>query len=567
MIIHRFPASGDVQSPGRTGALAPPEACFTVVRDNHSAADSRFSGQINSPATSESRLKGLFNASPDGIVVVARDGFICEANAAALQFFEADTVRDLAAAPLGGFICPEYHGSFAACLDALWEGHKRSAEFELLGRNGARRWVDMHAAPVLGQDGQILSFVAILRDTAQRRELNKQFIQAQKMEVVGHLASGVAHDFNNLIGIIMGYSEMLIQSAAPGSHQLEDALVVFQTAERAAALTQQILIFSRNGTPEPQKVDLGAIIVQMDRMLRRLIGENITLATKPDPDLSLIEADPGQVEQVLMNLTVNARDAMQNGGALTIETSNATVTEGDPAHPGVPPGKFVVLSVADTGDGMTEEVRARIFNAFYTTKPAGQGTGLGLSTCQSIVQFWHGYFAVESKPGAGSTFKVYLPAIARSAKADTSNPQSQSAPPPRGVETILLVEDEPGLLALTAIVLQRQGYTVLKAGNGNEALSVVHARRRGDIDLVMTDMVMPEMGGRMMAEWLRAFDPQIKVLFTSGYTDVGHGGGIEAGMDFIPKPYTPTDLLHKVREAIDRSGPKPAALSLPETAA
>jgi CheY-like chemotaxis protein len=209
-------------------------------------------------------------------------------------------------------------------------------------------------------------------------------------------------------------------------------------------------------------------------------------------------------------------------------------------------------------------VRSKIFTAFFTTKPAGQGTGLGLSTCQSIVQHWGGHIAVQSTPGAGSVFKVFLPCVQRSAKpAQTAAP---GGPLPRGVETILLVEDEPGLLALTAVVLQRQGYTVLKAANGNEALTLAHERRLGAIDLVMTDMVMPEMGGRLMAEWLHAFDPKIKVLFTSGYTDVGHGGGVHKGMDFIAKPYTPSDLLRKVREIIDRAAVQPEPQALQESA-
>jgi PAS domain S-box-containing protein len=510
--------------------------------------------------SSEAQIEALLIATPNCVVLVDRNGHITEVNYAGLELFGAATSVELVSAPLSEFVCPEYRDVYARALDALWQGGKTFTEFECLGRNGRKRWVEMHAAPVRDEDGAVISFTGILLDSTGRRELQKQFIQAQKMEVVGHLASGVAHDFNNMLGIIMGFSEMLLQSAAQGSRQREDALAIFHTTERAAALTQQILMFSRIHTPKAQEVDMNGVIVQMDRMLRRLIGDNISLVTRPEADLGLVEADPVQIEQVLMNLTVNARDAMPNGGTVTVETSNSTISEGDSAHPGFKPGKFVVLSVADTGAGMTEEVRAKIFEAFFTTKPAGQGTGLGLSTCQSIVQNWHGHMMVETTPGAGSIFKVFLPCVRRSASLET--PAATGGPLPRGVETILLVEDEPGLLAVTALMLERQGYTIVKATNGNEGLVLAHERRVGAIDLVMTDMVMPGMGGRVMADWLQAFDSKIKILFTSGYTDVG----IDKEMDFLAKPYTPLNLLRKVRQVLDRAVAQPVARPAQETA-
>jgi CheY-like chemotaxis protein len=296
-------------------------------------------------------------------------------------------------------------------------------------------------------------------------------------------------------------------------------------------------------------VDLSELIVNVDAMLRRLIGENVKLVTIPEPELGRVEADVCQIEQVLMNLSINARDAMPGGGTITIETANVDVPEGDGAHPRIPAGPYAVLYVRDTGAGMSDELMAKIFEPFFTTKPAGQGTGLGLATCHSIVRHWRGYLEVESRLGSGSTFQVYLPRLPETALA--KGEIAQAGPPPRGVESILLVEDEPGLLALTTIVLQRQGYTVLKAGNGREALDLVHKRHGRGIDLVVTDMVMPEMGGRMMAEWLRAIDPRMKILFTTGYTNWGADGAIDATMDFIPKPYTPSGLLRKVRDVLD----------------
>ena len=516
----------------------------------------------------EERLRALLDASPDAVLVVGRDGTVAETNPAGLDLFEVAATGDLAGTPLTDFVCAEQREAFGVCLEALWRGEKSYAEFESMGRHGRRRWVEMHAAPLRDSGGDVISFLGILRDNTARRELDKQFIQAQKMEVVGHLASGVAHDFNNILGIVMGYTEILMSGMDPCSVQHEQAQTVFHTAERAASLTRQLLIFSSKQTPRPQVVDLSEVIANIDRMLRRLIGENINLVTLPEPDLGYIEADTTQIEQILMNLTVNARDAMPVGGTITIETRNESVAEGDLSGPGlapIPAGQYVSVSVTDTGGGMGEDVKSRIFEAFFTTKPVGQGTGLGLATCQSIVRHWRGYITVESGLGAGSFFKAYFPRIASSARLEKT--AAHATPLPRGAETILLVEDEPGLLELTAIVLQRQGYTVLKAANGREALGIVHERQIGEIGLVVTDMVMPEMGGRMMADWLYAINPGIKVLFTSGYTDCGHGGAIEKDMDFIHKPYTPSALLRKMREVIDRDAARPALQPLTSVAA
>jgi PAS domain S-box-containing protein len=521
-----------------------------------------------SPGLTEERLRAILDASPDAVLVVGRDGAIAEANPAGLELFEAGTTLEMAGTPLVDFVCAEQREAFGVCLEGLWRGEKSYAEFESLGRHGRRRWVEMHAAPLRGAAGEVISFLGILRDNTARRELDKQFIQAQKMEVVGHLASGVAHDFNNILGIVMGYTEILMSNMDPCSVQHEQAQTVFHTAERAAALTRQLLIFSSAQTPRPEVLDLSEVITNLDRMLRRLIGENINLVTVPEPELGRIEADTTQIEQVLMNLTINARDAMGGGGTITIETGNETVPEGSVSGTtgtDLPPGGYVYFSVKDTGAGIADEVKSRIFEAFFTTKPAGQGTGLGLATCQSIVRHWRGAITVDSTLGVGSIFKVYFPRMASSAKLEKLI--ERTGPAPRGSETVLLVEDEPGLLELTAIVLQRQGYTVLKASNGREALGMVQERNAGEIGLVVTDMVMPEMGGRMMADWLYAMNPGIKVLFTSGYTDCGHGGAIARDMDFIHKPYTPSALLRKMREVMDRGAIAPGAQTNPGVAA
>jgi PAS domain S-box-containing protein len=529
-----FPAGGRALHVAGAGESVP--ACQAGAR-------------VRAPDTSEARLRAMIEAAPDCVLVVGRDGRMTEINPAGLELFDAESWQELAGRPLAEFVEGEQREAFEACVEGLWRGEKGEAEFESISRSGKRRWIEMHAAPIRDGDGNILSYLGMLRDNTARRELKKQLIQAQKMEVVGHLAGGVAHDFNNMLAIILGYTEMLMEGMEAGSIQYEQAEAVFHTAERGAALTHQLLIFSRKETPRPQVVDLSELIVKIDPMLRRLIGENINLVTLPEPEVCPVKTDPSQIDQVLMNLTVNARDAMPNGGTITVETGNATIKERDPAHPNVAPGCYAVLSVTDTGAGMSEEVKAKIFEAFFTTKPAGRGTGLGLATCHGIVSHWRGHLEVESRLGAGSTFRVYLPCLPASAKAEISCKQPE--PPPRGAETVLVVEDEPGLLALTSIVLQRQGYTVLKAANGREALGIVHDGS-DEIDLVITDMVMPEMGGRIMADWLEAIQAGIRVLFTSGYTECSMDGEIDPEMEFIPKPYTPSDLLRKVREVIDR---------------
>jgi PAS domain S-box-containing protein len=539
--------------------LAAAGVAFGELAGSHSGT-AALGGSANPPTPasdpSGARLRAMLDASPDCVIVVGRDGRLTEINPAGIEMFEAESFHDLARAPLAELVSIEQRAAFGLCVEALWRGEKGYAEFESIGRSGKRRWIEMHAAPLRDGNGRVVSFLGMLRDCTARRDLNKQFIQAQKMEVVGHLAGGVAHDFNNMLAIILGYTQMLMEGMVPGSAQYEQAEAVFHTGERAAALTHQLLIFSRKETPRPRVVDLSELIVKIDPMLRRLIGENIKLVTLPEPELCRVETDPSQIEQVLMNLTVNARDAMPNGGTITVETANAVIREGDPAHRDIPAGSYGLLSVTDTGAGMSDEVKSKIFEAFFTTKPAGQGTGLGLATCHGIVRHWRGHLEVESRLGAGSTFRVYLPSLPASAKAEKCS--APSGLPPRGVETILVVEDEPGLLALTSIVLQRQGYTVLKAANGREALGIVYDGA-AEIALVVTDMVMPEMGGRIMADWLHAIRPGLKVLFTSGYTECSLGGAVDTEMEFIPKPYTPSELLRKVREVIDRPGaPVPA---------
>jgi CheY-like chemotaxis protein len=323
-------------------------------------------------------------------------------------------------------------------------------------------------------------------------------------------------------------------------------------AEHAAGLTRQLLIFSRRQTVQPVVLDLNDVVKQLDKMLRRLINENIEMTIVPGKQTGRVRADSGHVGQVLMNLVVNARDAMPLGGKLIIATGNVTLDENYARiHAGVLPGEYVMLSVSDTGTGMSEAVKARLFEAFFTTKPQGKGTGLGLATCHTIVRQSGGHIGVYTEPGKGTTFKVYLPRVDQ--LPDVTAGATQTRPWPRGTETLLVVEDDPAVRFLAHQVLEAQGYEVLRACNGEEALHLAREHQGAPIRLVISDVIMPLMGGKVMAQWLRTSYPNLKILFTSGYTDdaVALHGVIERGVEFLPKPYTSATLVHKVREMLD----------------
>ncbi len=389
-------------------------------------------------------------------------------------------------------------------------------------------------------------------ERTEHRRLEAQFIEAQKMEVIGQLAAGVAHDFNNILGVIMGYSDMLLLKV-PSEHPLRNYVEEIRRAsERAAGLTLQLLVFGRKQTVQPVVMDLNVVLRDLENMLERLIDDNITLTLAPGTHSGHIRADPGYIGQVLMNLAVNARDAMPDGGRLTIATSRVRVDEhSSHAYPGSHLGECIMLSVSDTGTGMREEVKARIFEAFFTTKPVGKGTGLGLATCKTIIQQSGGSMSVTSEVGLGTSFQILFPC--------TEQPLDLAAPPeanetlPRGTETLLVVEDDPALRQLAVEVLQNQGYHVLPAFNGQDGLNMARTHQGPPIQLVVTDLIMPVVGGKVMAEWLKVTYPEIKVLFTSGYTDdtISHHGVLDAGVDFLHKPYTPATLTRKVRQMLD----------------
>jgi len=433
-------------------------------------------------------------------------------------------------------------------------GGEHVPPFETLRRHkdGKEIHVSVSVSPIKGPGGLTMGASLICHDISERKRLENQLRQSQKMEAVGQLAGGVAHDFNNLLTVISGCTELLADRVPPGHAATGLIQEIHKAADRAALLTRQLLVFSRKAVVEPKVLDLNAIVSDTETMLRRLIGEDIRFSTVLQPALRRVKADAGQIGQVIINLAVNARDAMPRGGQLTIETSNVELDEGyAQTHADVKPGRYAMVAVSDTGVGMNEETLARIFEPFFTTKGPGKGTGLGLATVYGIVKQCGGHVGVYSELGRGTTFKVYLPPVAESVLSGKSFQRLAQAP--RGSETVLVVEDEDAVRRITRLALQMHGYVVLEARNGAEALRICEAHE-GPLDLLVTYVVMPDMGGRQVAERLTARKPGIKVLFLSGYPDdaVVRHGILEAEVAFLQKPFTPLTLANKVREVLGR---------------
>ena len=385
----------------------------------------------------------------------------------------------------------------------------------------------------------------------EKTNIEQQLRQAHKMEAIGKLAGGVAHDFNNLVTIITGYSDMLLSRIGPENSTRRELEQIKKAGDRAHSLTRQLLAFSRRQMLQPKVLDLNAVVTNLEPMLQRLIGENIELVIELKPGLGQVKADPGQIEQVIMNLAINARDAMLQGGKLLLQTDNIELDEAYALrHIPTQPGSYVHLAVSDTGCGMDAATQSRIFEPFFTTKEQGKGTGLGLSTVYGIVKQSGGYIWVYSEPGQGTTYKIYLPRVA--APADSVLPVTHWSKLPQGTETLLLVEDEPEVRWLVRDMLQHLGYTILEARHGIEA-QVLSIQHPGPIHLLVTDVVMPQMSGREIAEQLTSEHPETKVLYMSGYTDdaVVRHGVLAAEIAFLQKPFTPEALARKVREVLD----------------
>ena len=488
-------------------------------------------------ARSEKRFRSIIENNADAILVVGRDGTTRFSNPAAESLFGRNTDE----------LVGELFGSPTVA--------GKTTELDIVRPKGETAVAEMRVVET-EWEGEAAR-LASLRDITERkrvekvlREIEEQLMQAQKMEAIGRLAGGVAHDFNNLLTVIMGYSELLLQKS--GDDPLKGyAEAISSAAEKAERLTSQLLAFSRKQAREPRILNLNDIVTEMGKILQRVISEDVGLALVPEPNLGHVRIDPGQIEQVIMNLAVNARDAMPDGGSLTIETANVELdAEYTNAHLDVQPGEYVMLAVTDTGHGMDEETRKLVFEPFFTTKEAGSGTGLGLSTVYGIVKQNGGNIWVYSEPGKGTTFKVYLPIVRGEIPAGRSSnmlPEAGS-----GSETILVVEDEEVVGELARQVLEQKGYKVLAARNGPEAL-IIYEQHNGPVHLLLTDVIMPKMSGKELAERLLALRSDLRVIYMSGYADAAifQNGRVPESANYLQKPFTPDGLLRKVRSVLD----------------
>jgi PAS domain S-box-containing protein len=427
-------------------------------------------------------------------------------------------------------------------------GFNRNDNITKSGRTISCEWYN---TPLVDDAGRVLGVASLVQDVTERVALEERLRQSQKMEAVGRLAGGVAHDFNNLLTVILGYAQILAEGVPAGSRQAESTAQIKSAAERAAGITRQLLAFSRKQVLSPRIINLNDTVMNLDSLLRRLIGEDIEVLTVPAGDLGSVKADPGQIEQVIMNLALNARDAMPHGGKLTLETANVTLDDAYAIeHQPITPGRYVLLAVSDSGVGMSPELQARIFEPFFTTKEVGKGTGLGLSTVYGIVKQSGGFIWVYSEPGQGATFKIYLPRVDQ--PSEISGADKRLSNVLRGTESILLVEDDAQVRQLSSSVLSHCGYRVLAAANPEEGIKIARENHR-DIRLLITDVVMPGMNGRQLAEKVAEFLPNIKVLYISGYTSnaIVHYGVLDEGLWFLPKPFSLSALIGKVREVLD----------------
>jgi len=500
----------------------------------------------------EARLRALVATALDAVIVIREDGAIEEFSPVAERLF--------------GFRAHEVVGRNVTVLmpppwdaehDLYLERYLRGGVAHIVGTrrevNGKRKDGSLFPAEVAVSEfmaGGRRWFLGMMRDLSDHRRLEEQFFQAQKMEAIGRLAGGIAHDFNNLLTAIVTCAHLAVDEIPPDSPAREDIDRISQAAERGSALTRQLLAFSRKQPGEVRVVSLGSLTERLVGLLSRLPGEDIRVVVDPAPGVSRVVADPGQLEQVMVNLAVNARDAMPSGGTLTIHVENLEVDAATAAAwPGVEPGPAVQLSVTDTGTGMPPEVMARLFEPFFTTKSAGRGTGLGLATCYGIVKQLRGHIWAESQVGAGTTFRIVLP---RSAEEDTPLPIAAASSRPHGGETVLVVEDDVLVRDVMVQVLRNHGYAVIAATDGPQALEVMSLTNRR-VDLVVTDVVMPDVNGPDLARALRRIHPTLRVLLVTGYTDDSVLRSIaEHGFDLLRKPFTPLELTSRVRAILDR---------------
>ncbi|WP_162274676.1 ATP-binding protein [Verrucomicrobium sp. GAS474] len=499
---------------------------------------------------SEERFRTLFKDAPIGLYHADPQGTLLLANRLMVQILGYASREELKAHAVNFRKTGESDDRQAFFDEVVARGEIRSRDTAWRRADGSLVHVRESVRAYRNEEGKLLHFEGSVEDITERRHLEERYFQSQKVQAIGQLAGGVAHDFNNILTAILGYTEMIVDE--PGSHETPShAAEIRKAAERAADLTRQLLAFSRKQTLQPRVFALNEVVSDLDKMLRRLVGENIEIRTKLDPRLGLTKADPGQIQQVIMNLTVNARDAMPSGGRLTIETSNVQL---DKAYLGpqseLVPGEYVMISISDSGIGMTPEVKARIFEPFFTTKGEGQGTGLGLATCHGIVRQSGGQISVYSEVGIGTTFRVYLPRT-RELLSPVEAPVKTVSQ--GGGEVLLFVEDEPMVRQLGSRALTSLGYRVIEAENGVEALQIIEKTQERPA-LLVTDVVMPKMGGGVLSEMMRERIPGLPVLFTSGYTQeaLDDLDLAKPGISFLPKPYSMSDLGETVGKLLGR---------------
>ena len=511
-------------------------------------------GLRESQQKKEGKFRAIFERVATGIALVDTEGRLMESNPA-LQKMLGYSEEELRNRFLTELLSSEDPTADIELYQELISGKRDHFQIEKrhLQKDGSLIWGLVNASLFRDEKEAPEFAIFMIEDITERKQLENQFLQSQKMETVGRLAGGIAHDFNNLLTVLSGYAQLSLQGVGENDPIKGNLEEIKKATEKAAGLTHQLLAFSRRQILDMKVIDLNAVLMDLDKMLRRIIGEDIELKTILAEDLGRVKTDRGQIEQVILNLVVNARDAMPKGGKLLLETSNIEFDEDYVRHHiGAKRGWYILLSVSDTGCGMPPDVREHIFEPFFTTKKKGEGTGLGLSTVYGIIKQSGGNIWVYSEINQGTTFKIYLPRVEED--VDSFPPRDDSEHLPKGNETVLLVEDDVSVRELAARVLRDQGYTVLEATQGHEALSLAHEWKGRKVDLLLTDVVMPQMGGRELVSQFRELHPNVKVLFISGYSDntIIHQVIVKPGDHLLQKPFSLTVLAKKVREVLDQ---------------